>query len=272
MKLSLKAGIAVGTLALGSGAAFADTVTLGAGPIPEPGAPNGGAVLAVWNASKSLTQYLNIGINQLLSPTLTQSGGYVLDFGTVDLSTFGSPTGLQYAVVAGDYNGAAPNDWNAAFTGGLNQPSGTDYGVTGDSLANVLNTMTALLHQQNVACGATAPCIATNTQSWFAGNFLPNLSDLPFAAAGAVGTALSFWKMTGTSEFGFDAASTTKYSNASGLGQWLLSNIAGTNNYNLTYSIAGAVSTVPLPAAVWLLLSGLTGFGVVGRRRKVAMA
>ena len=34
----------------------------------------------------------------------------------------------------------------------------------------------------------------------------------------------------------------------------------------LTYSVA----PVPLPAGVWLLLSGLAGLGVFGRRRAVA--
>jgi hypothetical protein len=47
-------------------------------------------------------------------------------------------------------------------------------------------------------------------------------------------------------------------------GTWALNIAAGT----LTYSVGG--SSVPLPAAVWLLLSGLAGMGVVGRRKAAA--
>jgi hypothetical protein len=39
----------------------------------------------------------------------------------------------------------------------------------------------------------------------------------------------------------------------------------------LTYTLA-AVSSVPLPAAAWLLISGLLGFGAVSRRRETAAA
>jgi hypothetical protein len=40
---------------------------------------------------------------------------------------------------------------------------------------------------------------------------------------------------------------------------------------DLTYTIAG-VSAVPLPAAVWLLGSGLLGLAGIGRRKKAAAA
>ena len=39
----------------------------------------------------------------------------------------------------------------------------------------------------------------------------------------------------------------------------------------LTYTVPGSgTSPVPLPAGVWLLLSGLAGMGVFGRRRNDA--
>ncbi len=170
--------------------------------------------------------------------------------------------------MAGDYNGGDPSQWSVAFTGALNQVSVT--GANGDSMANALNTLTNFANATNVACGATAPCVATSAQGWYAANFASTLgNNLPFAASGAVGTALSFWLLSSTSDLGGDDATLTRYQNANGIGKWLLANVVGTT-YHLTYEIAGAVSTVPLPAAAWLLISGLAGFGVVGRRRKVA--
>jgi hypothetical protein len=47
-------------------------------------------------------------------------------------------------------------------------------------------------------------------------------------------------------------------------------NDLGTNNFDFAFRTYydNTVSTVPLPAAAWLMLSGLAGLGVFGRRKK----
>jgi hypothetical protein len=56
------------------------------------------------------------------------------------------------------------------------------------------------------------------------------------------------------------------YSNSNGTGFWFLSSTG-----DLTYNIAsGGTAPVPLPAAIWLLGSGLLGMAGIARRRAAA--
>jgi hypothetical protein len=71
--------------------------------------------------------------------------------------------------------------------------------------------------------------------------------------------------MAESSNSNFGKPTITSYANANGAAQWLLT-AAGA----LTYTLAGTApppAPVPLPAAVWLLMSSLVGLGAVSRRR-----
>ncbi len=63
---------------------------------------------------------------------------------------------------------------------------------------------------------------------------------------------------------GRTSVSINQYANSNGAGFWFLSNTG-----DLTYNIASGASTapVPLPAAIWLLGSGLLGMAGIARRR-----
>lgn len=76
----------------------------------------------------------------------------------------------------------------------------------------------------------------------------------------AVGSAVGFYNVVST---GRTSVSINQYANSNGAGFWFLSSTG-----DLTYNIAaGSAAPVPLPAAVWLLGSGLLGMAGIARRR-----
>lgn len=90
-------------------------------------------------------------------------------------------------------------------------------------------------------------------------NFANTLSSLDAASS------VYYFSATTQSGSGPTLANATKYGNSTGFASVLLA-----SNGDFTYSLAGPVSAVPVPAAAWLLGTGLMGIGGMIRRRKAA--
>jgi len=290
MGLSLRlATVAATAAALIAPAAFAQV----ADPIPLPSNQTGsfgsGLFVSIWDTTKnvSLVEYLGqngTGMNfqDALPSNLAPTNGNAvsLDFGVLPgySSTFaGSDSAnLVYTVWAGKSFGAAATQ-SFETTGPLGGFANT---LINGNVTTVNTAGNTFIGQVNTACPSSVGCQSDATQN-------PALNTAAFAgqkswgadyngglsgnlAAGAVGSPLGFYEVTKTSSSALSSANVVQYANSNGaggsnFGQWLL-NADG----HLTYSIAQGSSSVPLPAAGWLLLSGLAGFGSIRRRRNSA--
>lgn len=86
-----------------------------------------------------------------------------------------------------------------------------------------------------------------------------------FFSTGGVGQSLEFFFMAGNGTLGSTNATAVRYGNTEGFSTWTLN-----ADSSFTYMAPGAVSPVPVPAAVWLFGSGLLGLVGISRRRKPA--
>jgi len=252
-----------------------------AGPTPGANTGNSGIIVSVWDSVRhvSLVQYLGLRLDDFLTgnTNATPETGLTLDFGKLGAasgansfaSVFGTSdqNNIQYMVSAFDNtdtsNGATNLLGKRLLTTLDSTPAAVRNGTVGNITA-IANTFMSTLGAAG-ACAGGNPCVALDDQQtdYAENNFGADYSGFMTVASAAagIGNPLGFYSIAAGSNTGTQNASVTQYGNSLNFAQWLLSADGG-----LKYTL-DAAAVVPLPAAIWLLLSGLAGVGVVGRRR-----
>jgi hypothetical protein len=289
MKLPLKSiGFAV-AMGLASAAANAQLGTPGYGTTP---ATNGTLILYLFSPTATGSTTPNYGEQVSLTYTYSQltpgtAGGPLTPNGsTTPFAVAANPTGAAGSVLQLNF-GTVPNfsTFTGTGAGPLDYFVAANIGAANTGFAITSNTALTSSNLTNSGVGLVSTDLGTtpwntasttgntgvDTSGTAAYNPLAsavnggNMNSINFA--GAVNTALSFWNAFLTTSGRTSTETINQYANTTGNGFWFLS-----SSGDLTWNIPMAASTVPLPAAFWLLGSGLAGLGAISRRRRLVAA
>jgi hypothetical protein len=252
-----------GVLALVSTGVFAQTINL-------PTSGNGSATLTLFSTSDAtpFSYSFNLGINYNDFATLPTAPGSSVSY---------SLTGLAADLASAQGVAARPNlvfDVTAsAITGSIATAGSFKIGLTSDptvpqatvtgELSGALSTATNQNNSFLTNFGATNPSYTTLTTdlNYANINYNQQLNTFAWNVASSTSNALPFYELVsgrGTTS----AVTSTVFA-----GMWSINLTTDT----LTYSVPGGTA-VPLPAGLWLLLSGLASTGLLARRRVSAAA
>jgi hypothetical protein len=291
MKSRMKPLAVAIAVALASSAAHAAvTNVLPTAPSGEP-APTG-IVVSIYDTANNFSEIVNTG-NLFADATPAATGGFSPNSTVPPYVLAANPTGaagqveqLNFGIVPsfttlfstadianGSVNyfatGGNGSAGNSILISDQTAPVGlSNAAITGVNGTSIPNTFAAW-HTANP--GANPNIDSTGVVDQNNANYTTNWGPTLGGKLGsvntnaAVGTALGFYQLTKAGSFGTSKATVAQVGNATGPGFWYLS-----TSGDLTWNVPAAASAVPLPAAVWLLLSGLTGLGVVSRRSRVA--
>jgi hypothetical protein len=246
--------------------------------------------IAVWNPATSTSYVQDLGSTFSFS-ALTSSfntNGFTAASAALDggnLSTaLGASSNYSFALFAGDltvaqnsflnYLGntsflsqtAAPGATVPAFTNGAafssqgNNATYIDRNMNGGSVQNL--PATTFLATDDHSAGSQYWAATSNVNAP-TGNF--TLGGFNGSASGT-GTLNLLKYVSTAADDATSSPATGSFVGGSTPGVFSLNDATGV----LSYSAAGAVTGVPLPAALWLLVSGLLGVGAVGRRKAAA--
>jgi hypothetical protein len=281
MKLSIKPlaiAVAVGLASTAAHAQLASPSTGTAAPALT------GLYVSIWDSTSQHSELVNL--SYAYSALLPSTGNLTPNSATAPYVTAANPAGsgsvlqLDFGVLPGFASTfGTPGSTTSYMVLAANGQLGADFTATPATAATLtsaaLNTLATNITAEvsawqnggtGVANSGTAiDLTATQQYSAIAGANKSGSNGLVVNFSGTVGTALDFFNLVpGAAR---STVKLTQYANTQGAGFWFLSSTG-----DLTYNVAAATSPVPLPAAVWLLVSGLAGLGAIGRRRNAAAA
>jgi hypothetical protein len=168
-----------------------------------------------------------------------------------------------WALVGGDSLSTGANGFSRILTTGATGSTFTNGQITNANTGSNLNNLTVLFNPAVPDAGLLSVSATSGAPSWMNTNGLLGINTLTGLGQGASLFYSVRSQQTGPAA---TAANTTEFGNAAGMAVVTLA-LDGT----LTYTLAPeAVNAVPVPAAVWLMGSGLAAFGGMVRRRKTA--
>ena len=271
MNILIKTAIA-GALSLGASGAFA---------MGLPNTNNSDLILVVDNTTTNAFYALDTGIalNTILPSTGFVSGAVLNGTAFAGLNqTIGASSGLQTFLAT---NPASGDGWTLEGSQFLGSATNTVDKVTGQALA-------VWTSQAGTTTPATNAGFKVANLNTYGGNFNTDVS--PGGGLAALGGATEITNGTGftslqaskyavfggadLSAVGGPAQTLFGFTGNGGTGtlqSYTLGTATLAANGTLTFAGNGGGAPVPLPAAVWLLGSGLMGLVGVSRRRKAAV-
>ena len=272
MQLHLKTLVAAVGLALGATGAMAQTVvtvpTTISPTIPQGDTDNGGLIFTIFSTNEatpwSYSYHLGLSLNDVLEGTTDMAtDGKSLTWVLPNLNEVGNLADLRWHVSAGDIGSTAVANSARYLTTALLDT----LTVINQSVVSAAGAYNSFVTNLNAVAGN--PDIVTDpSDTRFApANYGVGSNVFTFATAGGVSDALAFFLMNNPSRGGNGSANVDRYESLAGnIGRWTIDLATNT----LHWDVAGGTAPVPLPAAVWLLLSALGGMGVITRRKSAA--